>query len=314
MRRSAKYLGRCARSTVSLGAPQATSRSSHRVSNVDSELLPVGSQFAGYRIDGVAGVGAMSHVYRATHIALGRIVALKLVKPDSGEDEIFRRRFQREARITALLDHPNVVTVYSHGQVDRRQYIAMRYVDGPELDHMLRTEGPLEPARACRIIAQVAAALDVAHTHGIVHRDPKAGNILVEGGKGREHAYLSGFGFCKDAGESAAALPGQALGSLDYMSPEQIRGEPFDARADVYILACVSYRCLTGHEVFEEVQGMRILWAHLQDPPPSLRSRLASIPESLDRVICKALAKDPASRYASAGEFAAAASAAATAA
>ncbi|MGA2927806.1 MAG: serine/threonine-protein kinase [Solirubrobacteraceae bacterium] len=326
---SARDLGRAVRTASLLGAPESTES---RMALVHSHQQPrrpgldlahawyevddlaIGSEFAGHRIDRVAGVGATGHVYRATHVGLGRVVALKLIKPAFSRDETFRNRFQREARVTALLDHPNVVTVYSHGETDGRPYIALRYIDGPSLAELLRSEGGrLAPARAAWIIAQVAAALDAAHAHGIVHRDPKAGNVLVEGEIGRERAYLSDFGLCKNLTGSVLTLPGQAVGSMDYMAPEQIKGEPITAAADIYHLGCVLYECLTGAAVFAHLQGMRSLWAHLQDPPPSIREKVPSLSKSLDEVVQIALAKNPVSRYPSAGSLADAALAAANA-
>ena len=281
-------------------------RDSHKV----DRLLPIGSEFAGYVINGVAGIGAMGEVYRATHRDLDRVVALKLVKPDYGQDETFRRRFQREARVTALIDHPNLVTVYAVGELDGRQYIAMRYVDGPALDELLRREGPLEPGRAVKIIAQVAAALDAAHSHGIVHRDPKCGNLLVESHRDGDEAYLSDFGLSKDVTGSLLTLPGQALGSFDYMAPEMIRGEPVSGASDTYLLGCTLYELLTGFPPFAEAQGMRVLWAHLQDEPRSIKSMAPWLPDSLDQVVRRALAKDPEARFESSGSMAYAAIAA----
>ena len=259
-----------------------------------SLALDSGSSFAGYQIESVVGRGGMGVVYRATDLSLARPVALKLVAPELAEDDLFRRRFLREPRLAASLDHPNVVPIYEAGEHDGQLYLAMRFVDGSDMRTLLRREGGLPAERALDILAQVAGALDAAHRRGLVHRDVKPANVLVDEDG---HAYLTDFGVTKQLGGNTTET-GQIVGTLDYVAPEQIRGEDVDARADGYALACVLYECLAGAPPFHRATEAETLWAHMQEPPPPLPGHPA-----LDRVMVKALAKDPGDRYASCGEL-----------
>jgi DNA-binding beta-propeller fold protein YncE len=262
-----------------------------------------GVQLAGYRIEGVAGKGGMGTVYLATQVALGRPVALKLIAPEHGSDPAFRERFARESRLAALIDHPNVVPVYEAGEADGLLYIAMRFVPGTDLGALITRER-LEPVRAVEIAGQVAAALDAAHRRGLVHRDVKPGNVLIATEGGVEHVYLTDFGLTKrTAADTALTQVGMFVGTLDYVAPEQIRGEAIDARADVYALGCVLYHALTGAVPFDRDSEVATIQAHLNDPPP----RMTGAPASLDAVVARALAKDPAERFPSAGDLARAA-------
>ena len=259
-----------------------------------SVALDSGSSFAGYQIESVVGRGGMGVVYRATDLSLERPVALKLVAPELAEDELFRRRFLKEPRLAASLDHPNVVPIYEAGEHDGQLYLAMRFVDGSDMRTLLRREGGLPAERALDILAQVAGALDAAHRRGLVHRDVKPANVLVDEDG---HAYLTDFGVTKQLGGNTTET-GQIVGTLDYVAPEQIRGEDVDARADGYALACVLYECLAGAPPFHRATEAETLWAHMQEPPPPLPGLPA-----LDRVMVKALAKDPGDRYATCGEL-----------
>ena len=259
-----------------------------------SVALDSGSSFAGYQIESVVGRGGMGVVYRATDLSLQRPVALKLVAPELAGDELFRRRFLKEPRLAASLDHPNVVPIYEAGEHDGQLYLAMRFVDGSDMRTLLRREGGLPAERALDILAQVAGALDAAHRRGLVHRDVKPANVLVDEDG---HAYLTDFGVTKQLGGNTTET-GQIVGTLDYVAPEQIRGEDVDARADGYALACVLYECLAGAPPFHRATEAETLWAHMQEPPPPLPGLPA-----LDRVMVKALAKDPGDRYASCGEL-----------
>ena len=232
----------------------------------------------------MVGRGGMGVVYRATDLSLERPVALKLVAPELAEDELFRRRFLKEPRLAASLDHPNVVPIYEAGEHDGQLYLAMRFVDGSDMRTLLRREGGLPAERALDILAQVASALDAAHRRGLVHRDVKPANVLVDED---DHAYLTDFGVTKQLGGNTTET-GQIVGTLDYVAPEQIRGEDVDARADGYALACVLYECLAGAPPFHRATEAETLWAHMQEPPPPLPGLPA-----LDRVMVKALAKDP---------------------
>jgi hypothetical protein len=269
------------------------------------ELEP-GDEFAGCRIEAVAGRGGMGVVYRATELSLGRPVALKLLAPERAQDGAFRERFQRESRMAAAIDHPNVIPVYAAGECDGSLYLVMRYVGGTDLHALLRDEERLEPARAADIVAQVAAALDAAHQAGLVHRDVKPANVLLAG----NHAYLSDFGLTRLArSDTQLTESGQWVGTVEYCAPEHLRGERTDARADVYSLGCVLFAALTGKPPFAPGTVPATMLAHLNDPPPTPSTR--DVPAEFDRVIARALAKSPDDRYPSAGDLGRAALAAA---
>jgi hypothetical protein len=268
--------------------------------------LVVGDQFAGCRIEAVAGRGGMGVVYRATELALGRPVALKLLAADRAGDPDFRERFARESRMAAAIDHPNVIPVYGAGEEDGRLYLVMRYVAGTDLQEELRRVGRLDPGRAADVVAQIAAGLDAAHAAGLVHRDVKPANVLLSG----EHAYLSDFGLTRLVGsDTELTEAGQWIGTVDYCSPEQLRGERTDARSDVYALGCVLFTALTGNTPYGRGTVPATLMAHLHDEPP--RGSAYGAPRDFDRVLWRALAKDPEERYPSAGDLGRAALAAA---
>ncbi len=255
----------------------------------------IGTELAGYRIEALTGHGGMGVVYRAHDLALDRDVALKLLAPHLAEDVSFRERFLRESRLAASLEHPNVVPIHDAGEIDGQLYIAMRLVDGTDLKALLR-QGPLEPARAVRIVEQVAAALDAANARGLIHRDVKPSNVLLDQ---REHVYLADFGLTRTLGEAAAPLDAvRSLGTADYVAPEQIRGDRVDGRADQYSLACLLYETLAGQPPFRRGSEVATLYAHLEEPPPA--------PPGLEQVMARALAKNPAGRYETSSELAAA--------
>jgi serine/threonine-protein kinase len=266
--------------------------------------LREGSEFAGCRIDGEVGRGGMGVIYRGTELRLGRPVALKLIAGERAADPDFRARFEREARLTASIDHPNVIPVYAAGEEDGLLYLVMRYVDGTDLRHLLREHGPLPPRRVDALIAQVAAALDAAHAAGLVHRDVKPANVLIAAGARGEHAYLTDFGVVRLVdGETRVTDSGEFVGTVDFMAPEHLRGEQTDARSDVYALGCVLHTALTGTPPFRRETVPATITAHLQDPPPC-PSETAGVPAAMDAVVARALAKDPADRFASAGDLA----------
>jgi hypothetical protein len=271
------------------------------------EIAP-GGVFAGHRIEAVAGRGGMGVVYRARQLSLDRVVALKVIAPALTEDPAIRRRFLRESRVAASLDHPHVIPVYYTGEEDGVAYIAMRYVAGDDVRTLVRRQGPLAPDRAVRIVTQVAAALDAAHAAGLVHRDVKPANVLL----GQDdHVYLTDFGLTKHVvSEAGNTREGHWVGTLDFVSPEQIRGERVDARADVYALGCLLYYTLAGRPPFEREGDEAKLWAHLSEPPPRLTDAVPDARPALDDVLQRALAKDPGERYQSAGDVGRAARAA----
>jgi tRNA A-37 threonylcarbamoyl transferase component Bud32 len=260
-------------------------------------------QITGYRIEARVGRGGMGEVYRAVQLNLGRRVALKVLAPELAADDRFRRRFLRESRIAASIDHPSIIPIYEAGEDGRLLYIAMRYVDGPDLATVLRREGRLEPPRALAILAQVASALDAAHERGLVHRDVKPANILLahgpEGTPG--HCYLCDFGLIKqvDSEQVASALTvtDQFVGTIPYVAPEQIEGKPLDGRTDVYSLGCVVFHCLTGSVPFEGTNDVEVVFAHLGKPPPSLSDRHPGLPHSMDAAVVRAMAKSRDDRW-----------------
>jgi DNA-binding NarL/FixJ family response regulator len=272
----------------------------------------IGATFAGHRIDGVAGRGAMGVVLRATDLVLDRRVALKLIAPLYARDAIFRARFERECRIAAGLDHPNVVPIFHAGEERGQLYVTMRYVEGTDLKALLARERWLDPARAVAIVAQVAAALDEAHAHGLVHRDVKPANVLLAERAGGERAFLTDFGVSKQRTSDDPALTGtgMAIGSVDYMAPEQAEVAPVDARTDVYALGCVLFHALTGSVPFIRGNDLERMWAHVHEAPPAPTSIDKRLPPGFDDVLARALAKRPDDRYQSAGELARAARAA----
>jgi serine/threonine protein kinase len=262
-------------------------------------------EFAGYRIESRVGRGGMGVVYRATDLALDRPVALKVLTEDLAKDEGFRRRFVSESKLAASLDHPNVIPIHAAGEHDGILYIAMRFVPGHDLRGLLREEGPFEPERAARLINQVGSALDAAHLHGLVHRDVKPANVLVTTDG---HAYLTDFGLSKRlSADSEATRSGMVLGTLDYIAPEQIRGEKIGPFTDVYSLGCMLAHLLTGQVPFPVETEEGKLWAHFSEPPPKPSARVPELGSGFDAVVARAMAKRPEDRYEMAGQVGAAA-------
>jgi len=242
----------------------------------------------------------MGVVYRAYDPRLKRNVALKLIAPELSGDARFRERFLAETELAASLEHPNVVPIYDAGEIDGRLYIAMRYVEGVELKRLLQDEGALEPARALAICGQVAAALDAAHERGLVHRDVKPSNVLLDEA---EHTYLADFGLSRRLADDRDRAEGEgvSVGTPAYVSPEQIEGAAVNGRADLYALGCLLYECLTGQAPFQRDSELAVLWAHIQEPPPAASEHNPDLPEEIDPVLAGAMAKNPDDRYASCG-------------
>jgi YVTN family beta-propeller protein len=276
------------------------------VSNVAGVLVP-GTAVAGYRVEALIGRGGMGAVYRASEEGLGRNVALKVIAPELAQDERFRERFLRESRIAASLDHPHVIPIYQAGEEDGVLFLAMRYVEGSDLAKLVAEEGALEPRRCLDLLSQVAEALDAAHEKGLVHRDVKPSNVLIAVSAGREHCYLGDFGLTKRTGSlSGVSVAGEIVGTLEYVAPEQITGDPLDERSDVYSLGCVLYECLTGQAPFPRATDVALLWAHVHEEPTPPSKARPELPKELDTVLARALAKEPGRRYRSAGELIAA--------
>ncbi len=267
----------------------------------------VGTELAGYRIESLLGWGGMSVVYLAEDLRLKRRVALKLLAARLADDESFRDRFLRESELAASIDHPNIVPIYEAGETEDLLFIAMRYVEGRDLKEVLQ-HGRLDPGDAIGILAQVASALDAAHAHGLVHRDVKPSNVLLDTGArpdGSDHVYLADFGITQRASEEAGIAGDEHLmGTIDYVAPEQIAGEEIDGRADVYSLGCLSYECLVGEPPFPRDSEIAAVFAHLETEPPAPSAHRPELPAALDAVIARALAKDPERRYSNCRGFA----------
>ena len=264
-----------------------------------------GSVLAGYRLETQVGAGGMAVVFRARDERLNRPVALKILAPGLASDSEFRRRFIFESRAAAAVDDPHIIPVYEAGESDGVLFIAMRFVQGGDLRMVLDREGTLAPARAAGFISPVASALDAAHAAGLIHRDVKPGNILVDARAGRpDHVYLSDFGVSKGAIPTGTLTgTGIFIGTPDYSAPEQIQGLAVDGRSDQYALACVAYHLLTGGVPFDRPSAMAVMMAHVTAPRPSLVSRRPDLPEGADEVLAKAMAKLPEDRYDTCGEF-----------
>src|SRR5580765_6010027 len=262
----------------------------------------VGETFGGYTIESLLGRGGMGAVYLATHERLARKVALKLISPELAYDEDFRARFLRESQLAASLEHPNVIPIYDADEIDGVLFLAMRYVDGPSLQALLRTRGKLPPEETLYVTEQIGGALDAAHAAGLVHRDVKPANILIsEPGK---HAYLCDFGLARHTSSQGMTRTGIFLGSSDYCAPEQIQGTPVDGRADVYSLGCVVFHCLIGQPPYRRETEFAVLTAHINDPPPAVSTLRPDLPKGIDGVIVTAMAKHRDVRFATAGELA----------
>jgi serine/threonine-protein kinase len=257
--------------------------------------VDIGTDFLGYRVEELLGSGGMGVVYRAYDLRLKRAVALKFVAPSLALDERFRGRFVRETELAMSLEHPNVVPIHDAGDVDGRLYLAMRLVDGTDLGSLLRGEGALDPARSMAICAQIGSALDAAHARGLVHRDVKPSNVLLDRS---EHVYLADFGLTRRLDDgSIDPAEGRSIGTPAYLAPEQLDGRPIDGRADVYSLGCLLYECLTGERVFPHDSRLAVAWAHLEEEPPRASKRRPELPGAIDAVIARAMAKNPEKRY-----------------
>jgi serine/threonine protein kinase len=265
-----------------------------------------GRRLGNYRIEGVLGRGGMSVMYKATDVRLGRKVALKVIGDHLGADAEFRERFVDEARNTSAIDHANIVPLYDFGELDGMLYIAMRLVDGSDLASLIGGSA-MEPKRALGLLDQVADALDTLHGRGLVHLDVKPANVLVTSRESaREHVYVADFGLTRRGATGHRTRGGDFLGSPTYAAPEHLRGEPLDGRTDQYALACVLYACLTGAPPYQgDVPS--VIKGHLGGEPPSVSRVVPALPTTLDDVIRRGMAKNPAERYTGCVELIAAA-------
>jgi Protein kinase domain len=266
--------------------------------------LGAGSVFAGYRIESLLDRGGMGVVYKAVDVDLERTVALKIIAPEHTQDATAVARFKAEARLAASLEHPNIVPIHRGGEEDGILYLAMRFVPGTNLRHVI-DRGPMGLPRIARIITDVGDALDSAHALGLIHRDVKPANILVSGEPEHEHVYLADFGLTKRLGSvGALTRTGSWVGTPDYVAPEQIQGHGVDCRADIYSLGCVLYEMLTGDVAYPKDTDVAKLWAHVADPPPRPSALRPDLVPALDEVVARATAKDPDDRYPTAGDLA----------
>jgi serine/threonine-protein kinase len=269
--------------------------------------LAAGDVVGAYRLLEPIAEGGMAEVWRAEQRVLGRPAALKIVRAELAQDAEFRRRFAAEGRAAASIDAPNVVTVFDAGEVDGRPFLAMALIPGGTLRELLDRTGRLESARAVELVGQVAAGLDATHAAGLVHRDVKPANVLVDARDGR--ALITDFGVVKNLEASGVTRTGSMVGTLDYLAPEQVQGREVQPRTDVYALGCLLYELLAGSVPFPRASAPARLRAHLHDPPPQ-PSDVDGVPAAFDAVIATALAKVPEQRFDSAGDLARAASAA----
>ena len=249
-----------------------------------------------YRIEGIVGVGRMGVVYLAIDRITGRAVALKVLREDVGIDPVYRERFRREGSMLAQLNHPHVLPIHGMGEIDGDLYIATRLVSATLRNAILA--GPIAVHDAMSILSCVASALDAAHAAGIVHRDVKPANVLLDPGP---TVYLGDFGLARDPDGEALTAPGQVLGTIDYMAPELLDGEGIGPATDIYGLACLAVETLTGAVPFVRDTDAAIMYAHVVEPPPSVCERRPELPLALDDVIAAGMAKDPDDRPSSAG-------------
>ncbi|MFD3702662.1 protein kinase [Nocardia sp. NPDC058658] len=265
-----------------------------------------GSVFAGYTIERLLGRGGMGSVYLARHPRLPRRTAMKLLNRELFFDNEIRARFEREADLVAQLDHPNIVTVYDRGVENDQLWISMRFIDGADASSL---PSPVDPARAVRIVAETAAALDFAHSRGVLHRDVKPANILIEPVDGTERVYLTDFGIARLHDDNAVKLTqtGTFTATLAFASPEQLSGIALDGRADQYSLACTLFSLLTGTTPFDATNPVAVIQGHLQQPPPRASTLRSGITPALDAALARAMAKRPEERFASCTEFTSAA-------
>ena len=268
------------------------------------ESFDVGAEFAGHKLEAEIGRGGMGVVFRARDLALDRVVALKLIAPEFATDPDFRERFKRESRLAASIRHPHVISIHRAGEEDGQLFITMDYVEGTDLKEMISVRGRLDPKMVADIVHQVATGLDAAHAHGLVHRDVKPANVLIETRDSQKHAYLTDFGLTKRAAQSAAfTKTGIVVGTTDYLAPEQLEGRPIDARVDVYALGCVLYESLTGEVPYPRENDAARMWAHVSEAPPSVLERAPGVPPAFDDVVHRAMAKDANERYVSAEDM-----------
>src|SRR3954471_21895473 len=249
-----------------------------------------------YRIEGIVGVGRMGVVYLAIDRITGRAIALKVLREDVGMDPVYRARFRREGELLSQLSHNHIIPIHGMGEIDGELYIAQRLVASTLRNRILA--GSLSVDEAMKVLASVASALDAAHALGIVHRDVKPANVLMDPGP---QVFLGDFGLARDTNGQQLTAPGQVLGTIDYMAPELLDGETVGPATDIYGLACLAYETLTGTVPFLRDTDAATMYAHIVEPPPCVSERRPELPSALDAVLASGMAKDPADRPPTAG-------------
>ena len=260
------------------------------------------NRFDGFELEELVDRGQISVIYKARDLRLGRQVALRIIGPELAGDPVTRARLNRAASALASVDHPNVVPIYGTGEAEGTLFVATRWIDGTDLSSMVREEGPLEPTRAVRIVNQVASALQAAHAVGIMHRNVRPSRVLITA---TDHAYLTDFAVARREGDlTGLTMQEHLLDSYDYLAPEYLAGDDVDARVDIYGLGCVLYEALTGEVPYPAATPAAKMYAQRSVEPPSVRARRPEVPEALDAVVRRAMAKNPSDRYQSPSEFA----------
>jgi serine/threonine protein kinase len=276
----------------------ASKRARGRPLATATAILRPGDVLGGFRVDDVIGIGGMAIVYRAEQVSLGRPVALKVLSSKLTNDEVFRERFRREGMHAAALEHPNIVPVYDSDEQDGLLYLAMRLVEGTNLAELIQTRG-LTADQTVEILRPIASALDTAHAGGLIHRDVKPQNILITD---QGHPYLADFGVAKGSNTSGLTATGGFVGSVNYASPEQIKGLTLTSASDIYALTAVLYQCLTNRVPYPRETDAGIMHAHLTEPPPTLPV-VAGADSDFHTVFARGMAKDPGARYGHAGDL-----------
>ena len=257
--------------------------------------LQAGDTLGEYRIEEQLGEGAMGCVYRARREGSDEVVALKVVRVELAADDRYRQRFLHEARAASEVAHRHLVKVLDAGEVEGRQYLAMRFVRGRMLEQHITDDGPMPVEEIVRIASEIGGALDALHAVGLIHRDIKASNILLDEDAGGA-AALTDFGLAKGTGYAELTRPGQIVGTLDYLAPERIRGEQASPASDIYALGCVVYECVAGLPPFGSKGMMEVAFAHLEEEPADPCLNRPDLPSGFGVAVNTALAKDPAER------------------
>lgn len=267
-----------------------------------NEITP-GQSFGDYEILGVAGTGGMGIVYRARQKSLDRVVALKVILPQIAEEEEFRERFLREARLASSIDHPNIVAIYDAGEIDGRLYLSMQWIEGEDLQHIVASGGALTPSRAREISGQVAMAIDTVHAAGLLHRDIKPANVLIRRVSGKDHAYLTDFGIARNNEADGLTKTGQSIGTPGFTAPEQLRGEKPTAASDLYALAYVSFELFAGRPPFVGENAIALQWANANEARPIASVVNSDLDDRYDEFFVRALAIDPSVRFATGSQY-----------